>query len=526
MHRALAIPEIVRIILHCADHAILPPLARTCRAFCDPALDLLWEDKDGLRHLLRCMPDGLWEPVAQDDDDEDISDEQLYLTRPVVPADWDRFLFYSRRVKTFTFDVDSEIAYCSSSVDILRISFPGPVLFPNLRTLLWLSGSCGTIRHIRLFLAPHLRKLVLDSLDSVADLSVLPTLVTQCPGLAEVDIAMPDRLLRFLGNLYTSVVSLHRLVTLSIPSIDDSVLEHLSRMPTLTSLTLKRQNALSAPRTSSGESVFPTLRSLTITTRVADVLPTIVPLLTEAPLESLNIQLAACRGTATFVAWCKALASDCACGHNSLRHLYLREVAPTGVRISLPAVSPVVQGVHIRPLYSFKELKSVWLYPPRGFDLDDSAMDELARAWPRLALLDLGGDRASSSGSPSHITLSALLSFAQHCPRLSSLPLNTSSQAPTPALNHGTRRIQQGRLHTLGVQSCPCSDVYWVAKFLSSVFPALRAVRTDLDGRFLEGHLALGVRRQNWKDVQKLLPLLRSVREEEQQWTESSGRSG
>ncbi len=36
-------------------------LARTCRAFLEPALDVLWSEQHDFRFLASCMPDGLWE---------------------------------------------------------------------------------------------------------------------------------------------------------------------------------------------------------------------------------------------------------------------------------------------------------------------------------------------------------------------------------------------------------------------------------------------------------------------------------
>ncbi|KAJ7636222.1 hypothetical protein FB45DRAFT_444281 [Roridomyces roridus] len=522
MHRALAIPEIVSIITQGTHQATLPSLAPMCRAFCDQALDLIWEEQHALLHLLQCMPDNLWGQPEESEENEVGTGEATCLIRPIVPADWGRFLFYSRRVKLFSFDVNCHIACCGSFFDILRISFPEAVLFPNLRTLVWWSGSdSGVIHHIRLLLAPRLRKLVIHNLESVFDLSLLPTLVTQCPGLTQVVIEMSDGLLRFLANLYTFVVSSNRLDSLS--RVDNSVLEHLCRLPTLTSSNLHCQDALPGRRISSGGIMFPALRSLTITTCDTEVPTSFVPLLTDAPLQKVNIQLGMPEDKVTFVAWCKALGSHCTFAHNSLRSLSLSH---QGSRRDVAAKSYAVQGLDIRPLFSFTEPRVVRLNPPFGFNLDDSTMDELARAWPRLEVLDLGGAKSSSSRTPSRLTLAALLSLAQHCPRLSciNLPLNASTQTPTPAPHHGARRIQQNCLTTLNVQFSPCVDVHGMAKILSSVFPALRIVHTDLDRRSLAGSVA--VRTRNWKDVQQLLPLLSSVRVEEQKWTKCSANKG
>jgi hypothetical protein len=41
------------------NRATMAALARTCRAFKEPALDVLWEDIEELRPLLLCLPEGL-----------------------------------------------------------------------------------------------------------------------------------------------------------------------------------------------------------------------------------------------------------------------------------------------------------------------------------------------------------------------------------------------------------------------------------------------------------------------------------
>ena len=58
MHHALEIQEILLNVFDqcCSFH--LPALARTCRAFKEPALDVLWENLDDLSPLVGCIPEG------------------------------------------------------------------------------------------------------------------------------------------------------------------------------------------------------------------------------------------------------------------------------------------------------------------------------------------------------------------------------------------------------------------------------------------------------------------------------------
>ena len=63
MHYALEIQEILSNIFdHCRSPyrritADLLALARTCRAFKEPALDVLWREIDDLSPLVRCLPE-------------------------------------------------------------------------------------------------------------------------------------------------------------------------------------------------------------------------------------------------------------------------------------------------------------------------------------------------------------------------------------------------------------------------------------------------------------------------------------
>ena len=73
MHHALEIQEILSNIF---DHFFpvddraaatnLAALARTCRAFKGPALDLLWRSLDDLSPLARCLPEASHELSSQE----------------------------------------------------------------------------------------------------------------------------------------------------------------------------------------------------------------------------------------------------------------------------------------------------------------------------------------------------------------------------------------------------------------------------------------------------------------------------
>ena len=65
MHHALEIQEILsNIFVYCSPSVLgkkpttdLAALARTCRAFKEPALDVLWRELVDLSQLARCLPE-------------------------------------------------------------------------------------------------------------------------------------------------------------------------------------------------------------------------------------------------------------------------------------------------------------------------------------------------------------------------------------------------------------------------------------------------------------------------------------
>ena len=65
MHHALEIQEILsNIFVYCSPSLLgkkvtadLAALARTCRAFKEPALDVLWRELVDLSQLARCLPE-------------------------------------------------------------------------------------------------------------------------------------------------------------------------------------------------------------------------------------------------------------------------------------------------------------------------------------------------------------------------------------------------------------------------------------------------------------------------------------
>ncbi|KAJ7242339.1 hypothetical protein C8J57DRAFT_1558065 [Mycena rebaudengoi] len=237
MHRAWDIAEIVQMV--CEHVALDGPadwrngrpvekypkrrrdlsrLARTSTIFMNPALAFLWQYQATLLHLLRTMPNDLWD-IAKDS--------------TVTNADWTRFVFYSRRVKSFT---DNHVVLGASEVyETLAASFPQDFIFPNLQTLDWYPISTELFHHVRLFLSPGLTRLQL-TMECIPDALILEPLTAKFRDLKDISICGAAQMLTSISRF----ICVQRDVeTLVVIDLDSMAYSHIARFPRLRHLWLR-----------------------------------------------------------------------------------------------------------------------------------------------------------------------------------------------------------------------------------------------------------------------------------------------
>ncbi|KAJ7708213.1 hypothetical protein B0H17DRAFT_1325134 [Mycena rosella] len=546
MHRSLKIPEIVALIcfhILCpheldsrlrsrASLATLAAVARTCTAFSNPALNLLWMSQETVMHLLQCMPEDIWSQESASDEDEE-EEEGMGLARAILPSDWDRPLVYARRVKIFHFQEPYGLSWSPKFFEELRLSFPGEYLFPNLETLEWESHKGSLLPHVRMFLGPRLKHLTVAVFTSIAQLSLLPGLAKQCPALVDVQIEFSDDLERQCqSSLSLFVRGLNCVETLSVPCLDRAALEHVGRLPTFTSLKLHHQLPLpSSPALPSitNQALFTSLESLAVTG--PDIGETLA-FLAHSPIEAIDGTFPLLT-TATTIATCYTTLVN-TCSHAPLSSLSLRRglIGQTNPTINtLPTAAHIetyaIRGPQLRPLFLFTDLTHVNLGTPVGFALDDIAVTEMARAWPHLISLHLSATEYAHV--PPRVTLDGLLSFAKYCPFLISLdlPLDASTVPDWQEQRAQNRRVRQTRFRTLNVRRSPVVSPLAVSACLSSMFPNLRSVRCCRpDPDAVPGSRAheTTILYERWTTVEAALPVLRTVRAEERHWAQRGSR--
>ncbi|KAI0740561.1 hypothetical protein C8Q76DRAFT_608386 [Earliella scabrosa] len=195
MHRCLHTPDIFNLILefvslllwdddpyHGHDHyyssnPVLAALARTCRTFLEPTLDVMWRSQLTVGPLVRTLPsDAIQEEVRI------VGPVSIYdivrITRPLTTSDWERFDYYARRVTSLGYfmtefpdqDLTRWVAHnyypCRhpvSSQVMARLCLyrRRSALLPNLVHLRWCNHDLPNVEYIPMFLGPKLATLSL-----------------------------------------------------------------------------------------------------------------------------------------------------------------------------------------------------------------------------------------------------------------------------------------------------------------------------------------------------------------------------
>ncbi|KAG5640326.1 hypothetical protein DXG03_009215 [Asterophora parasitica] len=143
----------------------------------------------------------------------------------------------------------------------------------------------------------------------------------------------------------------------------------------------------------------------------------------------------------------------------------------TDIRYQAGPLDFPIQFQHIQPLLKFHNLTYSKLETPLGFDLDDTDVEEMAKAWPHLNKLHLKG--SIHEDFHPRMTLASLKSLAQHCRHLAKVYIRIDATQPYVPATPMAPIIPHRSLTTLDVGRSPIEDPTMVATFLSDLFPCL-----------------------------------------------------
>ncbi|KAJ7673876.1 hypothetical protein DFH06DRAFT_1445406 [Mycena polygramma] len=446
MHSCLKIAEIVDII--CSHIDLTPVLrvggglrrdntsakcdlaavAQTCMAFREPALDYLWSSTALAELLIRCMPSDLWAV-----DPEKGGGKGTRQLRPIHASDWSRLSLYAPRVRELTCGSDG--ASLHHIFPTLSLSFP-ETLLRNVRTLDW---------------APNAVDFHFISCPRLTDFSIWTDTVEFPP------------VSRFVRDL--------RLVRTLCASLDQDALENLSTLPALESLTL-----VSLPLNLTVSPVhraprFPGLLYLEVQPTDLASMMQFLQFCRNVPLQTYDIHFFNFLDSEETYELYDALAARIS--HSTLAVLDLS--SECDARNQFDITSDVIPPTTLLLLYCFHNLTSLSISSPLGFDLDDTAVLQMALAFPRLETLYLRGSLPANIPRTTHECLRIL---ARHCPRLWTIAIAFDSTAiPVPSASLRADE-QHERLHHFDVQHSPINNPSTVAQLISSVFPNACQIHT------------------------------------------------
>ncbi|KAF8550085.1 hypothetical protein OG21DRAFT_1488059 [Imleria badia] len=424
MHRAFEIYEILLdIFVHCRPglpsrrraSPDLLALARTCRAFKEPALDVLWEELDNLSPLVRCLPEAI-------ETSHDLF--EYSLSRPLTQTEWDVLQNYTRRIRSIAVDFKSRL----DKKSFMHLPDHPPTsepLFPNLRYL-----RCEYTDEATPLL--HLPFPSLTSLDLVfGDPSIFKKFLESFPkfspnirrlfirvrSLEGTFVKIEPNYIRRWQDLQTFVCPLINL--------DTDALAYLSHMPALTRLTFKLSPSLSP---SLSPLFFSNLHDLTLH---SESLQPISRLLSRARLPALT-NLTAFIGSypsrQELTSFFAGVQTSSAC--HTIKSLTLDQPVP-----SMSAVRgqvPLLDLEDLRPCMAFRNLRCLKLNIEWNVSLTDTELLALASAWPRLE--DLVINAYSGWSTLGGITPNGLLQLLRTCRSLRwvALAINTRGYTALP----------------------------------------------------------------------------------------------
>ncbi|KAF8055244.1 hypothetical protein FPV67DRAFT_872971 [Lyophyllum atratum] len=415
MHPCLAIPDLQsRIFEHFPTvHRItlepesdsmrtLAHLARTCRAFTEPALTVLWRNQATLGPLVEVMPCRILGRKS--------GQRKVRFIRPPGDADWARFEYYARKIRAFGSYHHKHSLPIHNEVMMMLASYrPARCILPNLREItLQMSDSedelsllfaqcllSSTIQHVWL---------IIDE-ERHASPTLISAIRRNCPNIQQLSLKLSaPRHSTVVLALNDLMCTLPRLQTLIAPlPIPMDTLLHLSMLPSLGTLHMEGivfNGSQTIELLASQDNCFARLHSLLFSVSSLEE-PTLVMNAVHRPLSKLGVQLSQIPASIQANNFITAITRH-PC-RNSLRHLNISTNPP----ILDTEHSDDITNIHA--LFLLPGIESLELNcRPFAAAVDDAWLATAAATWPRLSTLMIHSKTKS--------TLAGLMPLVRRCP--------------------------------------------------------------------------------------------------------------
>ncbi|KAI6132354.1 hypothetical protein EDD17DRAFT_1881278 [Pisolithus thermaeus] len=478
MHACLRIAEILDLIISFMD---IGRFARTCKAFKNPALDVLWRTQPSLSPLIMCLSGHLWTRKR------DQRGWVVSLREEPSHEDWLGLQRYSHRIRVINCCTQSPPPVCPSTLDAVFSPNLSQELFPSLRTLN-LEVICDGPGFI------GLRPIAL--LNSVS----LPRLVRLAFAVSRPSYFENPRLhfkpacarsLRALtisvrcGRIEPLIVNfgdfpyLRRLCLWGVPSHSG---HELIRLQYLCDLAATLPNGFDFDVHSSTQPILPSLQRLNVSVGTLNQVTNLLSSITSSDLGSVKFF---CRSPAT--------QSDTYALFRAIERVHERSpnfgtldvrcLGPKNLSLVLPTTTTVCDPSYDLPrstlalVLACHHLRVFKLSCIDTLGIDNAFIREITLAWPGIEVLHLHG----SSRNIPHVSLEGLHELLWRCQRLSSLGIQIDART-VPEEEPEMRSLP---LKTLLIDRSRVTNERAVERYLRILAPKLKWLRLPSHGGLL-----------------------------------------
>ncbi|TFK93106.1 hypothetical protein K466DRAFT_479271 [Polyporus arcularius HHB13444] len=522
----------------CATIAVL---ARTAKCFHDAALDTLWQTQASLVPLVKCLPEDSLTETREDD-----GTRKLALSRELASEDWTRFKVYAERIRAIRLDPYQYSSYfailkLAGSVYVtFKKCIGNAPLLPNLRSFQWsqvLNNESEDVASLLLMLNPKVSSMdvVLSTLSDDAAKEVATALSNFGENPAQLRniriISTPSAILEeavlALGLRQQHLQEFHYKWQ---NQMTFETVSHLSSMNNLQQVSIRANHEISREVLKWGKErgghFFPSLQLLALTTDSLDICEAWLSTIRHKGLNSLTFTVDNPPTASALRDFFTKLNDHPA--HDSLRKIRFSSTTPS----TRGNGQHVVTEDTLSPLLRL-DLSVLKLEPGAHIEITDDFVARMARAWPRLRMLELNAEWRRYAFAPS-VTLAGLIPLAQHCPDVGALALaiNTDVSAFQAAYEDGHRPTgghSFRQCHMFGVGPSAITreaDQLMIAGFLSDLCPDLVSLQSAWTraGPPAEGDTTLDQENEEmsepWKQVEKYAREMARVRRQERMWME------
>ena len=285
---------------------------------------------------------------------------------------------------------------------------------------------------------------------------------------------------------------------------------HLAALPSLHQAEIRVQGEINM--VSSLHSPFPALRYLTLcSNNITPAIEFVEHFIRSALLESFQICVENEPSSVQLGQIFSLLLA-----HTSPEHLtFIKTYHPEYV--SCDKVLSLLKASDFDPLFRFTNLEHLLIQTECSTGLfDDTTLEAMARAWPKLRDLCFIGHCGLGGNWPSKCTLRGILHLAKHCPHLSSLAIPFHASAMISWNGRPGGGVVNEEFRELDVGQSPITNPRAVASFLSDVFPKLSTITAWED--INPDEPAEVENRKRWQETIRLYHGFVAIRNEERTW--------